>query len=377
MKKLCVALAAVLLLAALAPAVSAFDANAVYGDANGDGKVNSRDVTLIMRSIVAGDMERIVFENADVNVDGKINSKDVVKMMKSIVGINTVRLGHDDKFSVVEAPTCQSKGVGLLTCRECGSEATVELALEPHSYEGEVTTEPTCVEPGVLTMTCTVCGDTRTERIEPTGQHAYTLSVISEPTCNKRGVLSGKCISCGLTETVEIAALGHDYTEDGRCSVCGKEEGWWYISQYVDEDGYLTNIPFVFTFGVGAYDTSVVKTDGLAAAMILDFDKYGGIETLFCLYKNGVEQVENNSSRKKTFDVTIELQSGTLYCWTGTMAKGDNRIVTDIPRGGPTMLFKAGNDVLLIKIYDVEHPDEEYAFYIFSSDYEDALTALQ
>ena len=52
------------------------------GDVNGDGKVNARDVTAIMKSLAGGDM--VDHELADVNGDGKVNARDVTELMKKV-----------------------------------------------------------------------------------------------------------------------------------------------------------------------------------------------------------------------------------------------------------------------------------------------------
>ena len=55
------------------------------GDANGDGKINSKDVVALMKAIVGVEVKGYTKEAADMNNDGKVNSKDVVALMKYIV----------------------------------------------------------------------------------------------------------------------------------------------------------------------------------------------------------------------------------------------------------------------------------------------------
>ncbi len=61
------------------------------GDVNGDGKLNAKDATAILKYIV-GKLENPM-ENfdliADVNEDGKVNAKDATKILKTIVGKDT------------------------------------------------------------------------------------------------------------------------------------------------------------------------------------------------------------------------------------------------------------------------------------------------
>ena len=54
------------------------------GDANGDGKINAKDVTAIMKYLV-GFSDGLDESAADFNGDGKINAKDVTALMKAIV----------------------------------------------------------------------------------------------------------------------------------------------------------------------------------------------------------------------------------------------------------------------------------------------------
>ncbi len=62
------------------------------GDVNGDGKLNAKDATAILKKIV-GKLENPI-ENfdliADVNKDGKVNAKDATKILKVIVGKDTL-----------------------------------------------------------------------------------------------------------------------------------------------------------------------------------------------------------------------------------------------------------------------------------------------
>lgn len=63
----------------------------LIGDANGDGKVNNKDVAYIARSIVG---KTVLTETqtsaADVNGDGKVNNKDVAYLARYLVGKETV-----------------------------------------------------------------------------------------------------------------------------------------------------------------------------------------------------------------------------------------------------------------------------------------------
>lgn len=67
--------------------------DALYGDANGDGKRNLSDVILIARHVIG--MESILSKNldlADVNGDGKITTSDAIRLARFLIGAeNTLR----------------------------------------------------------------------------------------------------------------------------------------------------------------------------------------------------------------------------------------------------------------------------------------------
>ena len=48
--------------------------------------------------------------------------------------------------------------------------------------------------------------------------------VTKEATCTEAGEKLFTCTKCGATKTEVIAAKGHSYGEDGKCTVCGKEK---------------------------------------------------------------------------------------------------------------------------------------------------------
>ena len=57
------------------------------GDINGDGRVNTKDLTRLLKYI-SDDSTPVVLKACDVNGDGEINSKDLTRLMKYISGQN-------------------------------------------------------------------------------------------------------------------------------------------------------------------------------------------------------------------------------------------------------------------------------------------------
>ena len=64
-----------------------------YGDANGDGKIDSRDAVVIKKYGAGVTGFAIDLEASDVNADGKVDTRDAVKILKKIVGFD-VTLGE-------------------------------------------------------------------------------------------------------------------------------------------------------------------------------------------------------------------------------------------------------------------------------------------
>lgn len=68
------------------------ETDVAYGDVNGDGRINGKDLTMIRRAISGGfDLSGYNEEVADVNNDGKVNGKDLTLIRKYIsVGFDVV-----------------------------------------------------------------------------------------------------------------------------------------------------------------------------------------------------------------------------------------------------------------------------------------------
>ena len=197
-------------------------------------------------------------------------------------------LGHaySEEWTVDREATCEEAGSKSHHCTRpgCDSKSDVtEIAALDHEWgEGTETKAPTCTEAGEKTYTCTRCNATKTEAIEALG-HAYSeewtvdkeatceeagskshhctrpgcdsksdVTVIEAlghewgegketkaPTCTEAGEKTYTCTRCSATKTEEVAALGHDYsdewtvdkeattTETGskshHCKVCGNK----------------------------------------------------------------------------------------------------------------------------------------------------------
>lgn len=64
----------------------------IYGDVNGDGKVNSRDLLAIQKNnIRVAGLSGVYSTAADVNRDGKINSRDLLAVQKHNIKVQTIK----------------------------------------------------------------------------------------------------------------------------------------------------------------------------------------------------------------------------------------------------------------------------------------------
>ena len=172
-------------------------------------------------------------------------------------------LGHaySDEWTVDKEASCEEAGSKSHHCTRpgCDSKTEVtEIAALGHEWgEGKETKAPTCTEAGEKTYTCTRCNATKTEAIEALG-HAYSeewtvdkeatceeagskshhctrpgcdsksdVTVIEAlghewgegketkaPTCTEAGEKTYTCTRCSATKTEEVAALGHDYSDE-------------------------------------------------------------------------------------------------------------------------------------------------------------------
>lgn len=63
----------------------------IYGDANGDGMINAKDLLMIQKNnIKIKELEGVNLTAADVNRDGKVNAKDLLLVQKNNIKISTI-----------------------------------------------------------------------------------------------------------------------------------------------------------------------------------------------------------------------------------------------------------------------------------------------
>ena len=154
-------------------------------------------------------------------------------------------LGHEwGEGKETKAPTCTEAGEKTYTCTRCDKTKTEEVAALGHAYSEEWTVdkEASCEEAGSKSHHCTRPGcDSKSDVtiIEALGHEWGEGKETKAPTCTEAGEKTYTCTRCDKTKTEEVAALGHDYsdewtvdkeattTETGskshHCKVCGNK----------------------------------------------------------------------------------------------------------------------------------------------------------
>ena len=152
----------------------ALDNTPIAGDINGDGTLNNKDLTRLMKHIAGEDVE-VVAVAIDKNGDGTVNNKDLTRLMKHLAGedveIFLTGCTHEkDVIAAVEA-TCEKQGnIAYWYCEVCNKyfsdkEGTREINLEdaviealPHTEEVISGYPATLTEEGLTDgIKCSVC----------------------------------------------------------------------------------------------------------------------------------------------------------------------------------------------------------------------------
>ena len=129
-------------------------------------------------------------------------------------------LGHEwGEGKETKAPTCTEAGEKTYTCTRCDKTKTEEVAALGHAYSDEWTVdkEASCEEAGSKSHHCTRSGcDSKTDVtvIEALGHEWGEGKETKAPTCTEAGEKTYTCTRCSATKTEEVAALGHDYSDE-------------------------------------------------------------------------------------------------------------------------------------------------------------------
>ena len=179
-------LAAVLLLTVLATAATVTSADTVlYGDINGDGKINNRDLGLFQKHLNGSDVD-VDIEAADVYYDGKVNNRDLGILQKYLNG-SDVQLGPEKPV----VPPAELPAVGydldgrervyIESISQDGYEVTLTLVNTSTKWMTEETSyvEYTCTdaEGNVLTLENKYFGTLYIGMLEVGERDTYTIAL--------------------------------------------------------------------------------------------------------------------------------------------------------------------------------------------------------
>ena len=129
-------------------------------------------------------------------------------------------LGHEwGEGKETKAPTCTEAGEKTYTCTRCNATKTEAIEALGHAYSEEWTVdrEATCEEAGSKSHHCTRPGcDSKSDVtiIEALGHEWSEGKETKAPTCTEAGEKTYTCTRCSATKTEEVAALGHDYSDE-------------------------------------------------------------------------------------------------------------------------------------------------------------------
>ena len=149
--------------------------------------------------------------------------KDLTTLQWERTSYNDSPLVHKEHVwndgEISKDSTCTEAGEKVYTCKVCGETKTEEIAALGHSYSEEWTVdkEATCEEAGSKSHHCTRPGcDSKSDVtvIEALGHEWGEGKETKAPTCTEAGEKTYTCTRCSATKTEEVAALGHDYSDE-------------------------------------------------------------------------------------------------------------------------------------------------------------------
>lgn len=139
----------------------------------------------------------------------------------------------------VTSPTCSHEGERMVRCQVCGHEEHQTIDRLPHTFGEWVTTKgPTCTSNGERVRRCQICGYEERYTLDRLPHNYGDWTILKEATCTEEGLESHTCLDCGYEETVPIEKLPHDFKWEiieeatdhsagirtNVCQVCGYKE---------------------------------------------------------------------------------------------------------------------------------------------------------
>ena len=149
--------------------------------------------------------------------------KDLTTLQWERTSYNDLPLVHKEHVwndgEISKDSTCTEAGEKVYTCKVCGETKTEAIEALDHAYSEEWTVdkEATCEEAGSKSHHCTRPGcDSKSDVtvIEALDHEWGEGKETKAPTCTEAGEKTYTCTRCSATKTEEVAALGHDYSDE-------------------------------------------------------------------------------------------------------------------------------------------------------------------
>lgn len=107
-------------------------------------------------------------------------------------------------------PTCETQGVSVYKCSECGDKTTKVIPALGHDWNTESTVDiqATCQNEGKTSVHCKRCDKTKDEKVIPKISHNYNNGVvIKKASLTENGVKSSSCNYCGSIKNESIPKI--------------------------------------------------------------------------------------------------------------------------------------------------------------------------
>lgn len=215
--------------------VQAADTTIKAGDINGDGNVNNKDLTRLLKYI-AGENVEVVRQTLDTNGDGNINNKDLTRLLRYLAGdnveIHPKEIHNMEKVEAVESTCIKNGNTEYWQCTECGK-----------YFSDEAGTTEIALEDTVLKL----------------AEHTIVIDDAVEPTATATGLTQGShCSVCTkvIVEQTVIPALENDYAITYKPA---------YNDDYLSQIDFNSQIPDesrTYTSEEGLYELPILETEG-------------------------------------------------------------------------------------------------------------------
>ncbi len=142
------------------------------------------------------------------------------------------------------------------------------------SYDSECSFELLLGSETVFTATTEDCNGFRDGYcFYPVCEHLYDNGVVTAPTCTEEGYTTYTCALCGDRYDDElVAALGHNYGDDGVCTVCGYDPSSMIVINMTDNYGDGWNGNAIDIYEDGELIATVTVETGTTASWEGEYD---------------------------------------------------------------------------------------------------------